>query len=107
MELLCCDKGVGIGTLRSANARCPNRVARDAIEGGAPPGIAVEPRPGDKAPPKVGVTCPDTPPTSPEPTRPPTPPLARLLGACWKFKFAITCNVIICKCLILSLSQFI
>lgn len=87
---LACDSGVGIGTLRSANARCPNNVDLDAIEGGAPPGIAVEPRPGDRAPPNVGVTCPDTPPTKPEPTRPPTPPLARLLGACWKFKFAIT-----------------
>ena len=87
-----CDNAFGMGTLRSANARWPNSVDRDAIEGGAPPGMAVEFRPGDNAPPNVGVTWPDTPPTSPELTRPPTPPLARLLGACWKFKFAITCK---------------
>lgn len=84
-----CDSGVAIGTLRSAKVLCPNNVDLDAIVGGAPPGITVEPRPGDRAPPKVGVTCPETPPTNPEPTLPGTPPLARLLGACWKFKFAI------------------
>lgn len=59
------------------------------MEGGAE-GMDAELRPGDRAPPNVGVTWPDTPPTRPEPTRPPTPPLVRLLGACWKFKFAIT-----------------
>ncbi|CAH2095363.1 unnamed protein product [Euphydryas editha] len=85
---LACDSGVGIGTLRSANALCPYIVDLEAIEEGAPPGIAVEPRPGDWAP-NVGVTCPETPLTNPEPTLPPTPPLVRLLGACWKFKFAI------------------
>lgn len=90
MELeLGCDSVVGIGTLLSANARCPKSVDREAIEGGAP-GITELFRLGDSAPPNVGVTWPDTPPTSPEPTRPPTPPLPRLLGACWKFKFAIT-----------------
>lgn len=72
----------GMGTLRSANARWPKSVERDAIEGGAPPGMAVTPRPGDRAPPNVGVTWPYTPPTRPELTRLPTPPLARLLGAC-------------------------
>lgn len=72
-----------MGTRLSENARCPKSAVRDAIEGGAPPGIAVPlPRPGDSGPPNVGVTWPETPLTRPEPTRPPTPPLTRLLGAC-------------------------